>query len=57
VREAIRSLLRSVGLRVQLFGSVKEFVNGGKVGPGCLVLDVRLPGQSRLDFHDELARA
>jgi FixJ family two-component response regulator len=58
VREAIRSLLRSVGLAVELFGTVKEFVDGGKVqGPGCLVLDIRLPGQSGLEFHDELARA
>ena len=57
VREAIGSLLRSVGLHVELFGSVREFVSRGKIqGPGCLVLDIRLPGQSGLDFQDELAR-
>jgi FixJ family two-component response regulator len=58
VREAISSLLRSVGLRVELFGSVNEFVSRGNIqGPSCLVLDIRLPGQSGLDFQDELARA
>ena len=57
VLDAISSLLRSVGLQVELFGSVREFVSSGKArSPGCLVLDVRLPGQSGLDFQDKLAR-
>jgi FixJ family two-component response regulator len=57
VREAIRSLLLSVGLRVELFGSVREFVGQWeRDGPGCLVLDIRLPGQSGLEFQDKLAQ-
>jgi FixJ family two-component response regulator len=58
IREALQGLLRSVGLRVELFGSVQEFLKSGRPDrPGCLVLDVRLPGQSGLDFHDDLVRA
>jgi RNA polymerase sigma factor (sigma-70 family) len=58
IREALQSLLRSVGLRVELFGSVQEFLGSGRPDlPGCLVLDVRLPGRSGLDFHDDLVRA
>ncbi len=58
VREALDSLLRSVGLSVLLFGSVQEFL-AAKLpdAPCCLVLDVRLPGQSGLDLQDELSRA
>jgi RNA polymerase sigma factor (sigma-70 family) len=56
IREGIRDLLRSVGLRVELFASVQEFLeSAGPERPGCLVLDVRLPGRSGLDFHDDLA--
>ena len=52
VREALDSLLRSVGLRVRLHGSVAEFLEAEPVnGPSCLVLDVRLPGQGGLDFQ------
>jgi FixJ family two-component response regulator len=58
VREAIADLLLSVGLRVELFGSVSEFMGKWeRDGPGCLVLDIRLPGQSGLEFQDELAHA
>ena len=58
VREAIDSLLMSVGLRVELFGSVNEFLGQWvREGPGCLVLDIRLPGKSGLDFQDALAGA
>jgi FixJ family two-component response regulator len=58
MREALQSLLRSVGLRVQLCGSVREFLASKRPeGPSCLVLDVRLPGQSGLDLQDELVRA
>jgi len=53
-----RGLLRTVGLRVELFASVQEFLDGAPQDlPGCLVLDVRLPGLSGLDFQEELAKA
>ena len=52
VREALGSLLRSVGLQANLYGSVPEFLKESRLdGPTCLVLDVRLPGQSGLDFQ------
>ena len=58
IREGLQGLLGSVGLRVELFASVQEFLGSGRPDcPGCLVLDVRLPGRSGLDFHDDLARA
>jgi RNA polymerase sigma factor (sigma-70 family) len=58
VREALQGLLRSVGLRVELFASVSEFLSSNRPNlPGCLVLDVRLPGRSGLDFHDDLVKA
>jgi FixJ family two-component response regulator len=45
-------------MHVELFASVQEFVESARPDrPGCLVLDVRLPGRSGLDFHDDLARA
>ena len=47
-----------MGLRVELFASVQEFLDHGRPsGPGCLVLDVRLPGRSGLEFHDSLIEA
>jgi FixJ family two-component response regulator len=58
MREALKSLLASVGLRVETFGSAPEFF--GKKLPEaaiCLVVDVRLPGLSGLDFQVELNRA
>jgi FixJ family two-component response regulator len=58
IREALKSLLRSVGLRVELFGAATEFLRSKLPdAPSCLVLDVRLPGLSGLDFQTELARA
>jgi FixJ family two-component response regulator len=58
IREALQGLLRSVGLRVELFASVPEFLDRNRPDlPGCLVLDVRLPGRSGLDFHDDLVKA
>ncbi len=58
LREALGNLLRSVGLQVDLYGSVPEFKQAGRPdGPTCLVLDVRLPGQSGLDFQRELSKA
>ena len=56
LRNSLGRLLRSVGLNVQLFGSVHDFLKSSSPnGPACLVLDVRLPGQSGLDFQRELA--
>ena len=58
VREGLRSLLRSVGLRVEVFGSTVEFMRSRPADvASCLVLDVRLPGLSGLDFQTELAKA
>lgn len=58
IREALRGLLRTVGLRVELFASVQEFLDNAHPDlPGCLVLDVRLPGRSGLDFQEELTKA
>jgi FixJ family two-component response regulator len=58
VREAIGSLLRSIGLQVRLLSSVDEFIHAGRPpGPACLVLDVRLPGRSGLDFQSDLTAA
>jgi FixJ family two-component response regulator len=58
IRESLEGLLRSVGLQVKALASVPEFVKDGRPeGPACLVLDVRLPGRSGLDFQRELAAA
>jgi len=58
LREALSSLFRSVGLQVRTFGSAPEFLQSKLPdGPSCLVLDVRLPGLSGLDFQSELAKA
>jgi FixJ family two-component response regulator len=58
LREALEGLLQSVGLRVQLYGSVPAFLKVGRPdAPTCLVLDVRLPGQGGLDFQRELSSA
>jgi FixJ family two-component response regulator len=58
VRESLGSLLRSVGLDVRLSASLPEFLKSGRPdGPTCLVLDIRLPGTSGLDFQRELTAA
>jgi FixJ family two-component response regulator len=58
VREAIKSLIRSVGMRVETFASAQEFLGSRRPdAPACLVLDVRMPGLSGLDLQLELARA
>jgi RNA polymerase sigma factor (sigma-70 family) len=58
VREALKSLIRSVGLHVELFGSAAEFLEAQRPdAPSCLVLDVRLPGISGLDLQRRLADA
>jgi FixJ family two-component response regulator len=58
MRTALSNLFRSVGLRVELFGSAPEFLQSKLADvPSCLVLDIRLPGPSGLDFQAELAKA
>jgi len=55
VRASLEDLLASVGLSTRSFGSTQEFINEGTSdGPGCLVLDVRMPGQSGLDFQKQM---
>jgi FixJ family two-component response regulator len=56
MRETLGSLFRSVGLRVELFGSAREFAEFRMPDvASCLVLDIRLPGVSGLEFQTELA--
>jgi two-component system response regulator AtoC len=58
VCESLGSLIRSAGLRVEAFASGQEFLARPKIEvPGCLVLDVKLPGLSGLDLQQELAKA
>jgi FixJ family two-component response regulator len=58
MRETLCSLFKSVGLRVDLFGSAREFAQTKMPdATSCLVLDIRLPGISGLDFQAELAEA
>jgi RNA polymerase sigma factor (sigma-70 family) len=58
VRRAIKRLIGTLGLKVELFGSAQEFLAGKLPNePSCLVLDIRLPGISGLDFQRQLAKA
>ena len=58
VRDSLERLIRSVGLKVELFPSTDEFLARGHwPRPGCLVLDVRLPGRSGLELQADLSRA
>lgn len=58
LREALSSLFRSIGLKVQLFGTAAELMAATLPdAPRCLVLDIRLPGVSGLDFQSQLARS
>src|SRR5271154_2531525 len=58
VRDAIKKLISSVGLRVETFGSTREFLAATRPeAPACLVLDVRLPDVSGLEFQRDLAAA
>jgi FixJ family two-component response regulator len=55
VRRGLERLLRAAGHRVESFSSAREFLERPEHdGPRCLVLDVRMPGQSGLDLHDRL---
>jgi FixJ family two-component response regulator len=58
VRNGLKALFESVGLRSETFSSTAEFLKGSRRDqPSCLVLDVRLPGLSGLDFQTELSKA
>ena len=58
MRATLTDVMRSVGLQVQTFASAREFMDSKPPdAPGCLVLDVRLPGQSGLDFQRTLAKS
>ncbi len=58
VRRALRRLIHSVGLQVELFGSAREFLERQwPAVPSCMILDIRLPGISGLDFQRRLTEA
>lgn len=58
LRLSLDSLFRSVGLKTNMFANAREFLDSKRPDVvGCLVVDVRLPGLSGLDFHDQLTRA
>jgi FixJ family two-component response regulator len=58
VRDAMRNLLESVGLRAETFGSADEFLAAQRTdAPGCLVLDVMLPGTRGLEFQEVLKKS
>src|SRR6266404_155657 len=55
VREALRSLLKSVGFKAEVFGSAEDFLSSGHLpGTSCLILDVRMPGMSGFELHERL---
>lgn len=58
IREALKSLIRSVGLSVETFASAHEFLQSRRPDiPACLILDVRMPGLSGLDLQRDLTEA
>jgi FixJ family two-component response regulator len=58
IREALKSLIRSVGLSVETFASAREFLQSPRPDvPSCLILDVRMPGLSGLDLQRDLTEA
>jgi FixJ family two-component response regulator len=58
VRDALDSLIRSVALNVRSFATTEEFLLSKRPeAPGCIVLDVRLPGRSGLDFQHEMTKS
>jgi two-component system response regulator FixJ len=57
VRESLRFLMKSVGHRIDCFGSAEEFLGAYDPGrPGCLVLDVRIPGMSGIELMGKLTK-
>jgi RNA polymerase sigma factor (sigma-70 family) len=57
-RDSLQFLLESVGMEVRSFSSARDFLDGADPEtPGCLLLDVRMPGMSGLDLQNELAKA
>lgn len=57
VRDGLSNLFRSVDIRAQAFGSTDEFLRSKRPGgPACIILDVRLPGMSGMEFQEELVR-
>jgi FixJ family two-component response regulator len=58
IREALKSLIRSVGLSVETFASARDFLQSSRPDvPSCLILDVRMPGLSGLDLQRDLTEA
>ena len=58
VRTSLEDLLASVGLRSLLFGSTQQFMDTPRPdAPGCLILDIRMPGMGGLDFQEQMARS
>jgi FixJ family two-component response regulator len=58
IQYALRSLIRSIGLQVELFGSARDFLNRkAPEMPACMILDIRLPGISGLDLQRHLVEA
>ena len=58
IREAIQSLIRSVGLRAAVFASAEDFLHAGQLqATACLIVDVRMPGMSGLELQERLATA
>lgn len=56
IRESLKNLIRSVGLRIEAFASAQEFLSSKRLeAPSCLVLDVRLPGLSGLDLQKRMS--
>lgn len=57
VRDSLEDLLASVGLQAMVFSSAAEFLRAKRPdAPACIVLDIRMPGMSGLDFQDEMIR-
>ena len=58
MRESLKNLIRSVGLRAEAFASADEFLGSQRIdAPGCLVLDVRMPGMSGLELQKRMVEA
>jgi FixJ family two-component response regulator len=58
IREALQGLLETAALEVELYASPREYLQSNRTDlAGCIILDVRLPGSSGLDFQQELARS